>query len=888
MEMEKRRSKGSFLSLFDWNAKSRKKLLWNNATLPEVSKQGKENVETLSESQLSRMKVDENGASPNNIASCDFNCSLSIYSDEGCGSKAPGLVARLMGLDSMPASADTELACTSLYSSNSLGASHCNEGPLHSMDDFHRVDYVNTPLKLQKFSRDAMESRAQKMENRPIKRFQTEMLPPKSAKPIPVTHNRMLSPIKSPGFLPPKNAAHLMEAAAKISESNPRPYTRDRMPSVRPSSVPLRILDLKERLEAAHYASMPKKLVDPSNTNSANGNLNERSSSLYKCTSAFKGSRDSDKNRSSHLASKGKSASLAVQAKTNVQNRDTLVSNGDRKYMKQKEQNEIKSNQLPRNQKPRSNRSMQQRTCTSRNGGVLRQNTQKQNSMTSKGKSTLKVDSNKPMTQALSSESSTGIRKTRNKVAINANIQPKRSSSRATDNQKEFLPSKTESVSQKKKYVRRDVHEARGPDNAVNNFQSKSIKCNFTTDGSIDQDAFNMKESKDVISFTFTSPLRRSMPESPISTEQAMGTRNIIGVNSLGHSDNLYPINLSSSPPGLNMIDGDALNVLLEKKLQELASRLNLPQGILATEGSSTGLRSSLQDKVPSMVSTTSKEQDKNFHPDLFGDKVDGMHNYRCCSSEDPVFNMNRQLRTSEVREDPSCSSNSERGNDLGCQHSSAVTVFETPSVSESYLDSEDSSTYGSTVYSSMQDEEVSNFSQINESVSLENGVKWLEQSPSTSDILGNAEFMAEEFVMGQTDTVMMPNLFDLLENQGNGTENYEEECSKLERKVLFDCVSECLELRCKQAFVGSCKAWPRWVTSVQRKSCLAEELYKEILGFRSMEEVMMDELVSKDMSTGCGKWLDFDVEAFEEGLEVERHILAYLINELVSDLLLV
>lgn len=32
--MEKKRSKGSFLSLFDWNAKSRKKLVWNNPTLP--------------------------------------------------------------------------------------------------------------------------------------------------------------------------------------------------------------------------------------------------------------------------------------------------------------------------------------------------------------------------------------------------------------------------------------------------------------------------------------------------------------------------------------------------------------------------------------------------------------------------------------------------------------------------------------------------------------------------------------------------------------------------------------------------------------------------------------------------------------------------------------
>lgn len=224
----------------------------------------------------------------------------------------------------------------------------------------------------------------------------------------------------------------------------------------------------------------------------------------------------------------------------------------------------------------------------------------------------------------------------------------------------------------------------------------------------------------------------------------------------------------------------------------------------------------------------------------------------------------------------------------------------------------------GSTVCSFMQDEEVSNFSEINESVSLENEVKCLAQSSTSltvenmavkqlsgisnlvdfrrprdmaleyvQDILTNAEFISEEFVIGQTNTVIMPNVFDRLENLSNGTENCGEEYSKLERKVLFDYVSEYLELRCRQAFVGCCKEWPGWVTSILRKSWLAEELYKQMLGFRNMEEVMVDELVSKDMSTAYGKWLDFDVEAFEQGIEVEQDILAYLIDELVSDLFL-
>lgn len=34
MEVEKKRSKGGFLNLFDWNGKSRKKLFSNNSDLP--------------------------------------------------------------------------------------------------------------------------------------------------------------------------------------------------------------------------------------------------------------------------------------------------------------------------------------------------------------------------------------------------------------------------------------------------------------------------------------------------------------------------------------------------------------------------------------------------------------------------------------------------------------------------------------------------------------------------------------------------------------------------------------------------------------------------------------------------------------------------------------
>jgi hypothetical protein len=153
-------------------------------------------------------------------------------------------------------------------------------------------------------------------------------------------------------------------------------------------------------------------------------------------------------------------------------------------------------------------------------------------------------------------------------------------------------------------------------------------------------------------------------------------------------------------------------------------------------------------------------------------------------------------------------------------------------------------------------------------------------------DILKNTELMPEDFELGQTSEIVAPNLFDQLDNQGNGSERNGEEYFKLGRKVIFDCVSECLDLRYSEILVGSCKSWAKWVTLSGKKVWLAEELYKEILGWKSMEDMMVDELVDKDMSTQCGRWLAFDKEAFEEGVEIEKGILASLVDELVSDIL--
>ncbi|KAJ6414084.1 hypothetical protein OIU84_006825 [Salix udensis] len=133
-------------------------------------------------------------------------------------------------------------------------------------------------------------------------------------------------------------------------------------------------------------------------------------------------------------------------------------------------------------------------------------------------------------------------------------------------------------------------------------------------------------------------------------------------------------------------------------------------------------------------------------------------------------------------------------------------------------------------------------------------------------DILVSAELNLKDFSLGQTSNVINPDLFDQLENQDRGMENNEEDYSKLARKLLFDCVSESLDYKCGRILSGSSKAWARLSALFQRKGWLAEELYKEILGWQSMGDMMVDELVDQDMSTQTGKWLEFSIETFEEG----------------------
>ncbi|KAK2977716.1 hypothetical protein RJ640_013734 [Escallonia rubra] len=910
MEVEKRISKGGLFQLFDWNAKSRKKLFSNKSELPESSKHGKENFDSAVMSRLQQMKVHENGPGPSGRGS-DYSSASSVSNDEGHGTKAPGVVARLMGLDSLPTSDVSEPSLTPFFDSHSFR----DFRPRHTTDyqgEHQNIEYDNLRNKLDGFSRNPVELRLQKVQNRvnrPIERFQTEILPPKSAKSISITHHRLLSPIKSPGFILTKNAAYIMEAAAKIIDQSPHSAVKYKLPSSGSSSVPLRIRGLKEKMEAAQKASgLPETLKRPREHGSkyGKGQPSDRSQSGSEGSQLFTASAVPKPSSLVSNQNKGKSVSLAVQAKVNVQRKEGSPSSGNRSFMKQ--DNEVNLGHLDKKQR-NTQKNVQKRNSTSRTSDVLRQNNQKQNCASNKERVILKPKV--PYQQerkALTANGSVRAGKTVNKAVENPATGERNLNSAAAEIGKELSSSKTKNVSGKKRPVNGNISDGRIAEDVYLNKNERSVKCNVSSDGQTNWDAVDRKNGMDVVSFTFTSPIKKAVPGSQSSSR--VMEKNLC-LNLFEDQSDSRTSALSSL--GLNVIGSDALSVLLEQKLKELASRV---------ESSASSSASTLQDPVASLnvEKTLSTEHDKRFQFSLQKDKPGSQHDTTGSSINEVLLKPTQQFQGSEAPEKHISSSlNSGYGRQLDYHYQSPISSLES-SYSDGSCNSLDSkasfTSIGSKQCLSADSHETLGGISAKKPHPVEGEPDLSDSATSTSlgsvekkytitnlaytnyersslweleyvrEVLSSADLTSKDFIFSQSPKVISPNLYDQLEHQLTGPAKKMEENVKLWRKILFDCVSECVEFRCERLLGGGCKSWVKWTTLFRRKEWLAEELYKEMSGWTSMGDLMVDELVEKDMSTQYGKWVDFEMEEFEVGVEIEEDILTSLVDEVAADLL--
>ncbi|OAY27679.1 uncharacterized protein LOC110601091 [Manihot esculenta] len=931
---------GGFFQLFDWTAKSRKKLFSSKSDLTVPSKQGKRSDGNLPMTRLHLMDEDENGAGSSIRGSSDYSCASSVIDDDGCGPKAPGVVARLMGLDSMPTSSFSEPNTTPFLDSQSLREVSQRRKHFEYYHD-HQILYSGSLLNkegghLQNF----LDSKPQRVLSRPIEKFQTEILPPKSAKSIPITHHKLLSPIKSPGFIPSKTAAHIMEAAARIIEPTPQTTAKAKISVVGSSSVPLKVRDLKEKLEVAQKMplvgpsaaslkarELKQKVEAPSKTSRlAEPSRRPAESNAVKCLKGQSlnkswngsveitsfGASPETQESSSGLKNKGKSISLAIQAKVNVQKRGSLNSSGSRGLLSQKDQCEVTSSQ---NFKGQLNIQKSLTKKSSMHNGVLRQNNQKQNCHIDKDKPAKATDSCLQGRKTMTGNSSYLGQKTSVKT-VGSKTGSRKLGLDVTHDEKGLSNYSTKHISRKKRSIDGNLHteKNRVVDNMFIDKNRKEIESN---QGHFSWAEEN-KKGMDVVSFTFTAPLMRSTPGYETCGQFVHKDSNAC-MDNRGKRLLLDTDSGKLSSVGYNVIRGDALSTLLEQKLRELTNNVVSSSCNYVKKGSASSSLLFSQDPVPTLsaVSTTPMSHcnwDQNML--LVGKSGNSGDSDILFSTDTPALRLKHLFQGVDEREECSSKSNDCRKL-LDCIRPSPVSVLE-PSIStesSSSLDSTDcSSTEGSKQCSSIQAHEILGLSSskkfqymdadtdLSDSASsmstgtaagkhantlplidLVKSIKW--EREYVQKILFNLEFMFQDFAVGQAREIISPHLFNELESQLYGQDRDGVE-ARLERKVLFDCVNECLDIRCRRYVGGGYKTWTRGVTMVRRKERLAEEMLKEISAWEGMGDCMVDELVDKDMSSQYGKWMGFEVDAFFLGTEIEGRIFSSLLDEVVADVL--
>ncbi|KAL6532542.1 hypothetical protein OROGR_014512 [Orobanche gracilis] len=684
MGIEKQGSKGGnyvggLLHMFDWNAKSRKKLFSSKESSPEKHKKKKWLDRNLTTTRLQMLDDEEFASGSSTKESSEYSYTSSLANSDSYTCKAPNVYAKLMGLDSLPIS--------NILEPNSTLLSDCE-----SVTSFC---YKSKNLE---YFRDT-EPEYHKVAQRPIKKFQTEIVPPKSAKSTPITRHNLLPPVKSSSSVPPKDAAQIMEAAARIFE----PDEKTNMPLASSTSVHLKARDSKEKVRTAIKKSLTS---EPSAVKNLKGHSTNKS---------WNDSLDSK--------NKGKSISLALQAKANVQKRSS------------KETNELDTSKVSASRAEMSTL----KKASTRNGTiVLRQNNQKQN-CTADSKQSTPLDSGLQCGRKARKGDCSSARERNSSKLVGAS----KLASRAKDDDNKTQLSKN--VSRKE----------RPPD--VGN-------C-YRLEKNRDAENGNVVDSSgagNVVSFTFAAPMTR---QGDGSVRAAPSKRILLGSDGIGCPKKF------SSPGHNNVRGGDTLSTFL--------GNMCLMGSDVLGENKSICTTFQFQDNISSTPTVTKRQE---------------------TTLTSPYCNKPKSWEFAYIKE-----------------------------------------------------------------------------------LLSNIEPMFSDSALGKGSEIMKPHLFHRLENRKG---HYLNARQNISRRLMFDCVNECLEMTCGKHFKGGYKLWAKGIWTLRRMDRLAEDVYKQISGWSTMGHLMVDQIVGNDMSSKNGTWLEYEVESFELGMQIESRVLISLIDEVVDDIL--
>ncbi|KAG0497324.1 hypothetical protein HPP92_002015 [Vanilla planifolia] len=799
----------------------------------------------------------------------------SVTDEDRNGVRAPGLVARLMGLESIPASGISKPNSILSFTKNPLHYNKIFEDQPNHIWHGEISNSVDFPT--------------QKMPSSPIERFQTEILPPRPARTISLTPKKVLPTIKNAGFTK-RNEAHIMEAVVRIINPAFEDDIRDKFPS---SFEPFNVHQTKERISSSQRSS--KVLDSPRSdvylkekTFGRSHNALEYSSSSFRPSSAVSDTKSLNK------AGKGESVLLAIQAKVNVQRRKGVRTVGRNGLQVLKNIDEDKINQ-PFKSQPRSHQNKQQKKASmSGESGVLRQNNQKQNHLPAKGNLTSKQSvSNKQGRRIPYEDASLGKNKISMLTGDSRDCNWDDTLQTCTSESEDFISSNKD-FPRTKRLKEGDLNCERTDKNPAVHQSKHAQPCALTNEQSKGNKDYE-NDGADILSNTCS--LVKSMSCAPFSIQN----EEYCEKRKLYDFDNNFPRNgfankLSSH--GLCLINGGALSLVLEQKLGELASGdhsfCNFIEDTTTAASSYPSSSSSSmfihQCQVFDIGSTgiNALGLEDKFMPRTSLDQQTWAFESSISSTNAHIFDLSYKLEGLERLNCGSSSSSSDARNEPDLLQTSPLSIVEV-SFSSQNCDSAVACTEN--IEGSKMSAHSANVQNIITSLDTEPDL--LDSAPSSSSFwetsssqnltkhdkpsLQDLGYLNEILNSWKASSNQSPLLNPLLFNK---LESKKHKDGRTRRKMLFDRVNEFLDCRYSLLFMPNARA----AAESLKPEDMAREVYREVSQWEEgTGGCMIDELVQRDMSGRAVRWVGFEDEAYEMVGEMEEEIVGFFINEIVA-----
>ncbi|KAH7658464.1 hypothetical protein IHE45_17G089500 [Dioscorea alata] len=884
---------GIFFQLLDWNRRLAKKKLFSRKLLPPVG--GVKRVskrfggdEKMPTSKL-KLIADENcGGFPNSNKKSDAKQSFGLCDDDdagdvGNGMKTAGLVARLMGLETMPVvyqekprkALDSELY---FDRDESWDCSRLDQDLCTEMGGNGKID--SRPQKIQKtggflekqtvnasrFSSDAF-------------RFNKSMLAGSKKQ-----HHKLPTPVKSPRTLPRRSTVRLMEAATKILD--PGSHARNRaltyIGSARASGG----------VQGSNVGSLSRNVKDSvvGSCRSCGGLVEVPGLRLGECgssTSDFSNASCSDVGyEDTGIKPLDKVASLVDQVKANAKNR--VSDNVEKKYniVEVQEQRKCEEGVIP---KP----------------GPKVKNLRQNPVPSIKGKVTSKQDGRRYPNEVNRSKDFVSSSKNLNKTTVTR-------------------PAKVVATSHKMvgmersvggKHLIRKRRPAVGMQNenlCLSNSKSpqERIAKGITTERSVSRnriksevrkraegDSTSGSKGSEAFSFTFTAPMRhgssslyKGMAEKSRSEDKHSGeVLNSKASSPEGKSSD-------STSQRATSLRGDALSSLLEKKIRELSS---LDMDELAKGDANLGRSTaSILEELISALTTGAPLPQKNSDCCMDEHSITSNSCHDSDELQNQVVAIAKSLQEKEqsvfAAVSPACENDQcSPISILGVSFSNESSFSESPNGSSGckpevrLTESFNNNTHQLDLDGDLLD---SATSVISEKFETQKSRQFMNKFHPTNNVysqsklidvhkpISDIELLLDNIFFDQSNgnTFLLSILESILEAFGSCFREYDE--PNAVRNFLYDCIMECLHLKTGyRALMRSCLFFSR--------NRLKTEIFEEIRNWQSLSGKNTDDIIAKEMSRSIERWTTCEVDAFETGIEIQTDILQLLVDEVVVDL---